>query len=376
MGHLGSPSKRQQVENDQYPVSRSTALKNAGPWLVVLALFALPAFGVVLLVLSIETTPSELLIHSEPVLAEPTLRVREGRTDAYLALELGATPLLLAGQQSGVVTSVHARQGDALRSGDLVFSIDLVEIRAIAADAPFHRMLSIGSRGPDVEQLERFLIDQGHFAAQPDNIFDRDTAVAVRLYEESIGVERPTGIFDPGVVLWIPSEPFHVRNLLVRPGQPAPGLGQVVTEGVARVLSAGLIGVDGAGLTLEEPMVLEFEGRAIGTVHHDALPDHVVLEILSSNPVDPGVADGEVRLPVALRLETPLEVLVVASSAVMVDAGGQRTCVWVTLDSGGFEPAPVTVVGGTLGVTDILGEIRGRRVLVNPLEILQSASCP
>lgn len=52
-----------------------------------------------------------------------------------------------------------------------------------------HRLLQVGSRGTDVERLQRALSSAGFDAGTPDGIFGRRTAAAVRAYQTRSGLD-------------------------------------------------------------------------------------------------------------------------------------------------------------------------------------------
>src|SRR5690606_41041111 len=106
-----------------------------------------PAAGMWALAWRIDDIPPELRVTPVPVFTGPTLRIRDGRTNAVAKLEIGDGPALIAPEWSGVVTSVEVSCGDAIATGDPLLSVDRVTRVAVASDMPFHRELGNGSRG-------------------------------------------------------------------------------------------------------------------------------------------------------------------------------------------------------------------------------------
>lgn len=352
-------------------------LRRWAPWIVIFGLAAGPAAGMWALAWRIDDIPPELRVTPVPVFTGPTLRIRDGRTNVVAKLEIGDGPALIAPEWSGVVTSVEVSSGDAIATGDPLLSVDRVTRVAVASDMPFHRELGNGSRGRDVEALERLLVALGLFDEEPDEIFTRTTAMAVRAFESTLGVDPPTGVFSPSLVMWMPTEPLVVGEVLVSVGSPVPGAGSAIVRAVPRVISAELVTGEGAPVSFEGDRVLEVEGREVAIISGgSAITDEVAEAIWDSRtPLGSDVAGGAVMIPATLRLPEPVEVWAVASSAVMVDMEGAFSCVWVE-DGDALIPIDVTPVGGTLGVTDLRGPLAGLRVLVNPLEILPDPACP
>jgi peptidoglycan hydrolase-like protein with peptidoglycan-binding domain len=355
-----------------------SAVRRMVPWILILGLALGPAVGLWALAWRVDDTPLELRFGPEPVFAEATRRIRDGRMNVVAEVEIKSGPVLVAPEWAGVVTSVEISQGDVLTTGDAVLTVDRVTRLAMASDMPFHRELAVGSRGGDVEALERLLVTLGLFGEEPDGMFTRSTAAAVTALEAMAGAPRPTGVFSPSLLIWLPSEPLVVSEVLVAVGSPAPGAGSVIASTEPKVGSVRLLRGDGSPLGFEGERLLEVVGTEVGVVTGgSAVPEDVARAIWDAGrPLSPdGEAGGATLIPVTLRLPKPVEVWAVASSAVMVDKGGASTCVWVE-DGGALTPVPVSPVGGTLGVTDLKESLAGRAVLINPLEVLTDPSCP
>lgn len=355
-----------------------TPARRTAPWLVVLVMIVAPTLALTVLVLQRADVPPELVSTVEPIFAEPSLRLREGRQDALVefALSLGTT--LKAGGLLGVVTSVSAARGYGLMSGDPVYAVDRVEIRAMRSDAPLHRDLGLGTEGPDVFEIERYLASGGFLQGDPDTVFDRVTAAAVRAYQADVGIVDGDGRFRPGMVVWLPEEPFPVGEVLVQIGAAAPGAGESVIRRIPDVVSARFVGPDGQRLRFEGDRVLELDGHVVGTVSgNDGVTAETVASMLNQLGESTSMIDGTSwSIPVVLRFPEPRAVFVVASSAVMVDSEGSRNCVWSVGADGALRPVVVDPVGGTFGVTDVIGDIGGMQVLVNPIDVIDTPACP
>ncbi|MEQ1787812.1 MAG: Calx-beta domain-containing protein, partial [Acidimicrobiales bacterium] len=75
----------------------------------------------------------------------------------------------------GKVSSVLVSDGDTVEVGDSLFDLDGRSAVAVEGDFAFFRTLDVGSDGPDVEQLERILSDQGYSVGTVDRLFTEAT---------------------------------------------------------------------------------------------------------------------------------------------------------------------------------------------------------
>lgn len=351
--------------------------RRLAPWIVIVGIALAPASALFALAWQMEDTPEELRITPEPVLVAPTRRIDDGRLNVVAELEIGDAPTLASPGWAGLVTSVEVSTGDVLTTGVAVLSVDRVVRLAVASDMPFHRDLSRGAKGEDVVALERVLAGLGLFTGEPDELFSSSTATAVKGLESAAGVERPTGVFSPSLVIWIPNEPLVVSGVLVNAGSPAPGLGTAIVSTEPEVLSVRFVRGEGSPLMFDGQRMVKVEGREVGVVTGATVPPEVARAIweFGRSVALSSPNAGVTSIPVTLTYPEPLEVWSVPSSAVMVDTSGAITCVWVE-EGGAFEPIPVTTVGGTLGVTDLGQSFADHVVLVNPLEVISDPSCP
>lgn len=95
----------------------------------------------------------------------------------------------------GKVSSISVDDGDTIEEGDAILALDGRTSVAVAGDFSFYRRLSVGSVGPDVEQLERILVAAGHSIKNPDELFTEETrrALAEWQYERAYGGATPEG---------------------------------------------------------------------------------------------------------------------------------------------------------------------------------------
>lgn len=79
-----------------------------------------------------------------------------------------------------VITSMAVRAGATVTDGQLVAEVSTRPIFVATGAVPAFRQMQPGSRGVDVQQLQRTLAGQGLFDGSPDGTFGTATAAAVR----------------------------------------------------------------------------------------------------------------------------------------------------------------------------------------------------
>jgi len=280
----------------------------------------------------------------------------------------------------GVVTDVLVRPGETIRTWDEVLAVNGVMRIAAATDRPFHRTLRFGSEGDDVLMLEHLLASSGRIESVPDRVYDRGTVAAIKELERSLGVDRPTGEFDPGLVIWLPAPTVQVDELDVSVLDPAPTLGEVIVEGARPLRRLQLTEPTGDRLAGIEPGSYELvvDGTVLGIVDDpDALGATVrqafrrlMHQAGADSTPDAYGMDG------VIRLIQPRRSTLVPTSSVMTDHTGEQTCIWVK-EEGDHRVVPITVEGGSLGATQIAEPLDDEiEILVNPVDVLEAPQCP
>lgn len=108
---------------------------------------------------------------------------------------------------SGVVTSISPGEVD---EGDTVYVVGDTPVRVVQGEEPFWRELARGAKGPDVEGLQRLLIEQGHLAGDADGDFGPGTERAVKAWQKAQGREQ-TGTVPLGELVAVPDLPAVVQ---------------------------------------------------------------------------------------------------------------------------------------------------------------------
>lgn len=298
--------------------------------------------------------------------AQPVVVTLQWQEPLVVRAPVGAGP--------GVVTDVYVTAGDEPSSGARLYAVDGVDRVALHTARPFHRPLRSGDRGDDVTQLQQVLADAGDLAVEPDGVFGRATREAVGAWQRRLGIARPDGVFDPGLVVWLPVPTLTVDSWTLAVGEPAPAPGAELLKAPPMLARAEIgVAADGApALQLDSgaEYLLSVGDSSVAVVPEQLTiaPESLPELAASVEPLVKSV-DGRVRRATALELVT------IPATATMTGPSG--TCVWAP-GANGFSAQPVVVratVGGQTQVDDGLDP--SAQVLVNPATVLGTgASCP
>lgn len=132
---------------------------------------------------------------------------------------------------AGTVTELPA-VGAGIAPGAVLYRIDTRPVIMLSGSMPAWRDFASGmTDGEDIRQLEQNLAAFGFFRNAPDARFARETAVAIREWQKSLGVER-TGTVERAVVVFL-KEDIRVDSLESRLGSkvgPDSALYQATTR--------------------------------------------------------------------------------------------------------------------------------------------------
>lgn len=340
-----------------------------GRWLAVIVVVAVLAGGAGWWAGRTVTAPATAV---SPGRAEPFVLAQVESSSVGRSLPLSVTvsqPVRAVARNSltGVVTAVSPGKR---ATGDVVYSVSRVPVRVVAGREPFYRVLTVGSKGSDVTQLERALVAKGLLKAA-DASFDASTSAAVKAWQKTLGTEQ-TGSVPLGQVVAVPSLPAQVS------------LGESITLGA--VLAGGEESVLApAGARTFELEISEEQARLIP----EGARINVLFEksrwpaVISGSRVDPdtnstilslsapggGLVCGKdcAGLPALTKTQLRSEVIVVPAvsgpavpvAAIRTKADGSA----VVLDANGTEKK-VTVKASASGVAIIDGVPVGAKVRV------------
>lgn len=304
-----------------------------------------------------------------------------------IALGWASTSGLVAPAWSGLVTNVSTRPGSTINSGDVVASVNGVKRIALHTTVPFHRPLSRGDRGTDVQALNRYLKSRKWPHAESRS-FTEATERGVRRLAQWLGASGAAGRFDPAWVLYLPTESLEVPMLRLTVGSPAPAQGTALVPSSARLQSATLVT---AGLLFSQSsQPAAPDATDSGSLPNPTIPDEFTFvaaegDILSVSgtpvPMEPPGSDlPDSSLPLLERLvaNTGQDHLggviarelyeaswVVPAASVFASPDGV-TCVLFRLEDT-VTGIPVQVTGASAGSSTVTGPLaEAGQVLVSP----------
>ena len=290
-----------------------------------------------------------------------------GRTiPVAIAVDQPFTPIA-TNTLAGVVTAVGA---EVIGSGDVLYEVAGVPVRAIEGCKPMYRDLAEGAKGQDVAQMQRALTAWG-FPVADDGDFGPATRSAVMAWQKSVGQER-TGVVPLGTMLALPSLPTSFRlgesvllGLQLMGGEPAVLVrAEAPTFSVLTTTEVGSLVHVGAAATISSGA-----GDWAAVVASASLDQNgqYVLDLLAPDGGTPcGSACADLPPEDALSLTGSLVIapevtgVVVPVGAIQSDASGALS---VVLEDGTTEP--VTVVASEDGRAVVEGVEAGQRVRVS-----------
>lgn len=143
----------------------------------------------------------------------------------------------------GQVSSVLVEDGDTIDAGDVIYGLDGRAAVAVNGEFSFFRQLDVGSDGPDVEQLERILADEGYQVGIVDQLFTEETRAGLRQWQIDRGYGGATPEPDEFITVSLQNNPagysVGARNSVsVQLGPSVPD-SNVVIEGSGRDTDEG-----------------------------------------------------------------------------------------------------------------------------------------
>lgn len=183
------------------------------------------------LMLTTEVAPAETTTTAgSPRLAtDPVTRRTLEQTEEFGGALGYGDQFSLPGYAAGTVSWVP-EEGTLLRSGDLLYKVDEKPTFWAHGDVPMYRELSSGTEGADVEQLQRYLQEEGYLEADTeiDGDFGGTTRRAVKEWQGDHDLKM-TGRIDGTQLLFLPHDAIRVAAT-PRVGEQAIGGVIDVTE--------------------------------------------------------------------------------------------------------------------------------------------------
>lgn len=205
-----------------------------------------------------------------------TATVAEGEVGSTLTLNTVASwsagPVGV-NRGAGVVTSIDVGDGDEVKAGDILYTLDLRPTVVAVGTIPSFRDLSAGSEGADVAQLQRLLAELGFISGSADGRFGTRTSRAVLAWQRQLGVATD-GVVRAGDLIYMPALPIRVvvdRDLLVVGGTLVGG--ETIMSGLSSEPTFAIPVTSSQALLLDVGTPVEISGG--GGLEWEAAVDNI-----------------------------------------------------------------------------------------------------
>lgn len=299
---------------------------------------------------------------------------RSGSVERSLTLNTAAewtASQTLSNQATGTVTELLDDPGETKSVGEVLYTVDLRPVVVAEGGVPAFRDMGRGTEGEDVAQLQRMLIDLGHYGGPDNGVFGAATDAAVRSWQSQAKVSVD-GAVRHGDVVFSPTLPARfvldtdvAVGAMFTGGEPvvkllpdAPSFSITMTEAQARMVEHGMT------VVIDHPSG-SWTARVDDVVAADEGTDFVaVLDGVDEAPICEESC-GDIPTDEPLLLSSVIEIVpttegvVVPTAAIVTDAEGATGVVTETQT---FQP--VTVVASADGMSVVSGIEAGQRVQV------------
>ena len=248
---------------------------------------------------------------------------------------------------AGQVSGLAVEDGQMVKAGDPLFTIDGRQTVAVAGGFAFYRQLDVGSEGHDVRQLEEVLDDGGYAVGEVDGFYSEETRSGLAAWQADHGYADSTAEVNEVVTVSLQQNPAGytvgpVNAVSVRIGPALPAVLDIQGKQAAAVMTMAAAVVDAVAVaaaplptvSVDTLAVVVEEGRpVVVTVSADVAPT-ADLEI-------PLTVTGDVVVDDDYRRVDSTVVLPAGQTSVIVEV--------VTLaddDPEPYEDLTVTIGGG------------------------------
>lgn len=299
--------------------------------------------------------------------ATTVLQTREVTDARRVAVDLVWSPpsQAVATGPAGGVSSVVVGAGDDVSTGTPVLTVDGVQVRALASDVAVTTPVGEDSPAALVRAVSELFVAVG-VRDEPSDVWDADMRTALGDYLDLVRAPD-ADVLDPGLLVWLPHEPFPVGEVAARVGAPMPAPGEPVLTGppaletVRRQQSDGAEGTPGIAMP-SNPYVARFEGVELGPWPLGGTVPDATLAALAEV-----VAPGTESVVVDLATRDPIDLVAAPSSAILTDQDG-TLCV-VPADG---DPVPVEPLRSSGDVIEFLPIEGVREVMTVASEAAES----
>ena len=294
---------------------------------------------------------------------------------------------------NGLVQTLHAEQGTSLASGHPIVTVGGITRLGMRSQRPIAHPLQKGDSGQDVTDLQTFLVSLGH-DVEVDGSYGSATRSAVADLQRDLGMSKPSGVFTPDLVVWLPDDSVEVDQILLTPGELAPSQGTpiIASPDIATSGDIGDLGgspiedsgdryrlVVGGGLQLGIIDQVRLSGEQLNTLMEAYGKGSVTAERGETASTGAGNTNVGTVLVFSgeLELVEPETLWTVPAGAVVGDrSDAARLCVFIQSPDGDYEPFQTAVESGGFGWVAINpAPPASAMILANPVDVLQDRSC-
>ena len=184
---------------------------------------------------------------------------------------------------SGRLSSVDLEEGDMIETGSKLFSLDGRPSVAVSGGFSFYRELSVGSQGPDVEQLETILSDSGYAIGTVDQFFNEETQKGLAEWQREFGFSGVTSEVEEMVTVSLLSNPSGYKvgpvntvAIEILPGNDKKNLTLDARQGTAAVAATRVPVVT---ISVKPSVVVEGGKAVLELLAQPAPPTDIEIEI-------------------------------------------------------------------------------------------------
>lgn len=298
-------------------------------------------------------------------LSHTTVAVSRGIVESAIQLNTRAQwqPVdVLPNASSGTVTSVEVDSDSRTEAGQVLYAVDLRPTVLAQGGTPSFRDLDVGTRGPDVVQLQDLLRATGHFEGDSDGRFGSRTRAAVNAWQRSLGITPgPVRVGDVIYLDGVLPTRVQVDPAVIRRGARVSGgeaaiavLGGEPSFSVPVTESQAVLLTDGTDILMTSPQGAQWSATVVDVTY---LPEQRE-SLLTLGGGDSGICDVEcgqvppgdaMLLPSRAVLVSPTEGLRIPVAALVTNPDGTAA---VVDESGRSWPVRVLASAGGQAVIE------------------------
>ncbi|WP_185972554.1 peptidoglycan-binding domain-containing protein [Georgenia yuyongxinii] len=308
--------------------------------------------------------PSATTVAATRLVPAPERTFDDSHTVAAAPVLAEEVTVLTSGA-GGMVTATSCTSGTEVKSGDHLLSVNGVPRIAVVTDVPLWRDLDSGSKGADVEAIQRALAAQG-YGAEVSGTYNWSTKAAVIKLQKDASVAT-TGKIALDAVQWVPADPGQVSSCevgvgtLIGAGQPMLKVGGGLVELLLPSSMAVLPGRSYVAVAGDIVVPIPKDRRLTGGA--------LLSAVAASHSYAEWKRDPANGVSVEIRLAEPVAAVGVPPSAVVL-ADGDNGCV-VTEDD---VVVAVEILASELGTVFVVPDQLVEAVVIPAVEVISACA--